>query len=79
MTFLPAIFPVPATSDASFTPSMPAAPRIKQCIQSSLSDVVDPQVPVSIGCPVEALAGDLSRPGVAERVIAGRPDVIFHL
>ncbi|MEM8813369.1 MAG: D-erythronate dehydrogenase [Pseudomonadota bacterium] len=45
----------------------------------TLHDVVDPQVPVSIGCPVEALAGDLSRPGVAERVIAGRPDVIFHL
>lgn len=45
----------------------------------TLHDVVAPQVPKSAGFAVEPLASDFSAEGEAERLIAGRPDVIFHL
>jgi nucleoside-diphosphate-sugar epimerase len=43
-----------------------------------LADVIAPQVPPS-GIPVETVAMDLSAPDAASRLVAGRPDVIFHL
>ena len=48
----------------------------------TLYDVVEPDMPP--GTPgfagaVTRLAGDLSEPGEAERLIAGRPDLIYHL
>lgn len=45
----------------------------------TLHDVVAPAKPESAGFPVEVVAGDFAVPGAAEKLIAGRPDVIFHL
>jgi nucleoside-diphosphate-sugar epimerase len=43
-----------------------------------LVDVVAPQKPEA-KVKITTEAADLSTPGVAEKVVAGRPDVIFHL
>lgn len=45
----------------------------------TLFDVVDPQVPVEFTGKLVLETGDLSAPGVAEKLIDQRPDVIFHL
>ena len=45
----------------------------------TLHDVVAPAKPDTPGFPVEVHAGDFAVPGAAEKLIAGRPDVIFHL
>jgi nucleoside-diphosphate-sugar epimerase len=45
----------------------------------TLQDVVVPPMPVGAGFPVVTLQGDLSTPGEAERLVAGKPDAIFHL
>jgi D-erythronate 2-dehydrogenase len=45
----------------------------------TLHDVVAPKQPEKAGFRVEVMAGDFALPGVAEKLIAGRPDVIFHL
>ncbi len=45
----------------------------------TLHDVVAAKQPEKAGFPVEVLAGDFAVPGVPEKLIAGRPDVIFHL
>lgn len=45
----------------------------------TLYDVVPPQKPAGAGFPVETLTGDLPAPGEADKLVAGRPDVIFHL
>src|SRR5215467_14980393 len=50
----------------------------------TLIDIVAPQVPAGAPFPVAAEACDVSAPGAAERMLAGRPDVtlpdvIFHL
>jgi nucleoside-diphosphate-sugar epimerase len=45
----------------------------------TLHDVVVPTKPESARSPVEVMAGDFAVPGAAEKLIAGRPDVIFHL
>jgi D-erythronate 2-dehydrogenase len=45
----------------------------------TLVDVVEPAAPSGFGGQVEARAADLSAPGEAERSIAGRPDIVFHL
>lgn len=59
--------------------------RGKTIEKFTLADIVAPAAPqasqtgqVFTG-KVEALAADLSQPGVAEKLVAGRPDVIFHL
>ncbi|ACA20289.1 NAD-dependent epimerase/dehydratase [Methylobacterium sp. 4-46] len=44
----------------------------------TLHDVVAPEAPAA-RFPVALSASDLSLPGEAERLVAGRPDVIFHL
>ncbi len=44
----------------------------------SLVDVVEPRVPAT-PIVVTAEGADLSAPGVPARLVAGRPDVIFHL
>jgi nucleoside-diphosphate-sugar epimerase len=41
--------------------------------------VVAPARPETAGFPVDVAAGDFAVPGAAEKLIAGRPDVIFHL
>jgi nucleoside-diphosphate-sugar epimerase len=42
-------------------------------------DVTAPTVPDGLTGRVVAEAADLSAPGVPERLVADRPDVIFHL
>ena len=42
-------------------------------------DVVLPPPPPAAAFPVETLLGDLSTPGEAEKLVALRPDAIFHL
>lgn len=45
----------------------------------TLYDVVPPSVPEGASFPVETLTGDLPAEGEAEKLVAGKPDVIFHL
>ncbi len=45
----------------------------------TLQDVVAPPVPDGAGVPVTTVAGDFAVPGFAEKLVAERPDVIFHL
>jgi nucleoside-diphosphate-sugar epimerase len=45
----------------------------------TLFDVVTPSAPDRASFEVTTLAGDLSASGESERLVAGRPDVIFHL
>jgi D-erythronate 2-dehydrogenase len=45
----------------------------------TLHDVVAPAKPEKAGFPVDIQAGDFAIPGAAEKLIAGRPDLIFHL
>ena len=44
----------------------------------TLADIVAPEAPATT-VPVATLAADLSQPGVAENLVATRPDLIFHL
>lgn len=45
----------------------------------TLADVVAPERPAGFDGKVETLTVDLSAPATAETLIAGRPDLIFHL
>jgi D-erythronate 2-dehydrogenase len=45
----------------------------------TLHDVVAAKKPEKASFPVEVLSGDFALPGVPEKLISGRPDVIFHL
>jgi len=45
----------------------------------TLVDIVDPGVPQNAPCPVATKACDFSEPGMAEELLAERPDVIFLL
>ena len=45
----------------------------------TLFDVVEPSVPAGATFEAKTVAGDLAQPGQAERLVAERPDVIFHL
>jgi nucleoside-diphosphate-sugar epimerase len=45
----------------------------------TLVDVVAPSAPGGFAGAVEARIADLSAPGEAEKLVAGRPDVVFHL
>jgi nucleoside-diphosphate-sugar epimerase len=46
---------------------------------ATLHDVVEPAVPAGAPFPVKTLTSDFSQPGEAEKILAERPDVIFHL
>lgn len=45
----------------------------------TLYDVVAPQKPAGATFPVETLTGDLPAPGETDKLVASKPDVIFHL
>lgn len=45
----------------------------------TLHDVVEPDAPPGFTGRVSRLAGDLSEPGQAERLIGARPDLVYHL
>jgi nucleoside-diphosphate-sugar epimerase len=44
-----------------------------------LADIVAPAKPEGAPFAVETLSADASAPGVAEKLVASRPDIIFHL
>ncbi len=45
----------------------------------TLIDVVEPQAPADLAERTVARAADIAAPGVAEAMIASRPDIVFHL
>jgi D-erythronate 2-dehydrogenase len=45
----------------------------------TLIDVVAPQVPTHSPFPVAVETCDFAAPGAAKRILAGKPDVVFHL
>ncbi|WP_374306722.1 D-erythronate dehydrogenase [Dongia sp.] len=45
----------------------------------TLVDVIPPSTPTGFAGTAKVLTADLSQPGEAEKLIAARPDVIFHL
>jgi nucleoside-diphosphate-sugar epimerase len=47
--------------------------------QLTLFDIVKADAPAGFSGSLEILASDLSEPGVAETLLARRPDIIFHL
>ncbi|MFL4984885.1 MAG: NAD-dependent epimerase/dehydratase family protein, partial [Xanthobacteraceae bacterium] len=44
-----------------------------------LTDVVAPEQPPAVFCQVDVAVCDLAAAGAAARLIAGMPDVVFHL
>lgn len=44
-----------------------------------LQDIVAAEPPAFDGCDIEVVTGDLADSGAAEKLVANRPDVIFHL
>ena len=51
----------------------------REITQVSLIDVIAPEAPAGTRARVTSEALDLTAPGAAERCIAARPDLIFHL
>lgn len=51
----------------------------KTITRATLHDIVEPPVPAGAPFAVKTLASDFSQPGEAEKLVAERPDVIFHL
>ena len=50
----------------------------REITRATLHDVVEPQAPAA-PFQVKLLSSDFSEPGEAEKLVAERPDVIFHL
>lgn len=51
----------------------------REVSQLQLVDIVEPAAPAGCAIPVTVAAADLSAAGTAEKLVAARPDVIFHL
>lgn len=51
----------------------------KEVTQATLHDVVMPQAPAKARFKATCLASDFANPGEAEKLVAGRPDLIVHL
>ena len=51
----------------------------REITRATLHDVVAPEKPANAPFEVATLASDFSEPGEAEKLVAERPDVIFHL
>jgi nucleoside-diphosphate-sugar epimerase len=51
----------------------------RQVTQLTLVDVIEPAQPAGFAGKAATRAADISAPGEAARVVAARPDVIFHL
>ncbi len=45
----------------------------------TLTDIVAPDNPIGFSEKVETIAADLPAAGIAQKLVAGRPDTIFHL
>jgi nucleoside-diphosphate-sugar epimerase len=51
----------------------------REISRAILHDVVEPQAPEDTPFAITTLTSDFSMPGEAEKLVASRPDVIFHL
>jgi D-erythronate 2-dehydrogenase len=51
----------------------------REITRATLHDVVEPQAPANAPFRVRTVSSDFAEPGEAERLVAERPDVIFHL
>ena len=51
----------------------------REITRATLHDVIAPENPANAPFRVKTLASDFSEPGEAEKLVAERPDVIFHL
>jgi nucleoside-diphosphate-sugar epimerase len=51
----------------------------REISRMTLQDVVAPAQPAKAGFPVNTVTCDFAVPGAAEKLVADRPDVIFHL
>jgi nucleoside-diphosphate-sugar epimerase len=51
----------------------------REISRMTLQDVVAPAQPAKAGFPVNIVTCDFAVPGAAEKLVADRPDVIFHL
>jgi D-erythronate 2-dehydrogenase len=51
----------------------------REIATATLHDVVEPQAPADAPFQVRTVSSDFAEPGEAERLVAERPDVIFHL
>src|SRR5690606_36487449 len=51
----------------------------KAITRATLHDIVEPPAPAGAPFAVKTLASDFSQRGEAEKLVAERPDVIFHL
>ena len=47
--------------------------------RATLHDVIEPAAPAGAPFAVTTLASDFSQPGEPEKLVAGKPDDIFHL
>lgn len=56
-------------------PGLPGEPMK----ELTLHDIIEPQPPRDVPCPVNVAVGDLADPENAGKAIRGRPDVVFHL
>jgi nucleoside-diphosphate-sugar epimerase len=52
---------------------------VKPIDKFTLTDVVAPEKPAGFGGKVDIVTGDMAAPGAAEKLVAERPEVIFHL
>jgi len=59
--------------------SRDGALRGRKITALDLQDIVRPEAPALAGADVSIHTGDLSSPGAAAKLVANRPDVIFHL
>jgi len=55
------------------------AQGVKPIDKFTLTDVVAPEKPAGFAGKVELVTGDMAVPGAAEKLIAERPEAIFHL
>jgi D-erythronate 2-dehydrogenase len=51
----------------------------REIAKATLHDVVEPQAPANARFKVRTVSSDFAEPGEAEKLVAERPDVIFHL
>jgi nucleoside-diphosphate-sugar epimerase len=51
----------------------------REITKATLHDVVEPQAPANAPFKVRTVSSDFAEPGEAEKLVAERPDVIFHL
>ena len=45
----------------------------------TMADIAAPPVPADFLGAVDTVAADIAEPGVAARLVANRPDIVFHL